>query len=96
MKQQVIRQTLSSATWTPFEFSIPCRSFFVKNFTEGDIYVSFANDQDQNSSFKIPSMFAEEVYIPDKDEVNTNWIKSTVYIYSTSGGEIEVEELDIR
>lgn len=95
MKQQVIRQTLSSATWTAFEFNIPCRSFFVKNFTDGDIFVSFEQEENTNTSFKIPSMFAEEVYISDKDEVNTNWIKSTIYVYSANGGEVEVEELDI-
>ena len=96
MKQQLKRQTLASSTWTAFEFDIPCRSFFVKNFTEGDIYVSFAQEENTSTSFKIPSMFAEEVYISNKDEVNTNWIKNIIYVYSSSGGEVEVEELDIR
>lgn len=96
MKQQLKRQTLESSTWTAFEFDIPCRSFFVKNFTEGDIYVSFAQEENTTTSFKIPSMFAEEVYISDNKDFNTNWLKNIVYVYASQSGEVEVEELDIK
>lgn len=96
MKQQLIRQTLQASTWTSFEFSIPCRSFFVKNFTSSDIYVSFEQEDNTNTSFKIPTMIGEEIFISNRQDTNTNWLKNTVYVYSTSGGEVEVQELDIQ
>ena len=39
MKQKVIRKTLTG-NWESFQFENKSRFFFVKNFTDEDIYVS--------------------------------------------------------
>ena len=69
MKQQVQRKTLTG-NWTAFEFDYKCRSYFVKNYSDDDIYVSFENNDDEDESFKIKSGIGEEVAISYNRKLN--------------------------
>lgn len=90
MKQQVIRRTLTG-DWEAFTFNVSARAFFVKNFTDGDIYVSFEADDVEAESFKIKSGIGEGISI--NDGVSTSaYYKNTVYVKGT--GEVEVEATD--
>ena len=90
MKQKVIRQTLQGS-FTAFTFDVKVRTFFVKNFTEGDIYFSFANDNEEAGAFKIASGMGEEVFINGSYSTAAHYTK-TLYVKGT--GEVEVEALD--
>lgn len=87
MKQYVVRQELTG-DWEEFTFDVKGRSFFVKNFTDGDIYVSFSDDEDENGAFKIPSLTAEEIFVKKASAFYTD----ALFIKGT--GEVEVEVLD--
>lgn len=87
MKQKVLRQTLSGS-FTPFTFDVASCSFFVKNFSDDDAYVSLENDTPDAECWKIPSMMAEEVYY----NKNIGYYPKTIYVKAT--GEVEVEALE--
>lgn len=88
MKQKVIRKTLTGA-FTEYKFDVYSKSFFVKNFTEEAVYVTFKNDGDEDGSFKIPAGMGEEVYI---NKGTTPNYPDTIYVKGT--GEVEVEALE--
>ena len=91
MKQKVIRKTLTGE-WERFTFDERSRFFFVKNFTEGDIYVSMKEGCTEDESIKIKSGIGEEVAI--------NYGGAEIELYKTDGvfvkgeGEVEVQALD--
>jgi len=91
MKQSVKRKTLAG-TWTDFTFTKKARRYFVKNYTSGDIYVSFANNDDEAESFKIKTGMGEEVAITYAPLVNDDVYTDKIYVKGT--GEVEVEQLD--
>lgn len=92
MKQAIIRKTLTG-DWEPFEFPKKSGSFFVKNFSNSSIFVSFENNDSDDASFKIPSMYGEEVSISKNGDDSLPFARTTVYIKGT--GEVEVQALDI-
>lgn len=87
MKQKVIRQTLTGSL-TPFTFDVKAASFFIKNFSDDDAYVSFENGVEDEECFKIPAMYAEACYYNEYSGYYTD----TVYVKAT--GEVEVEALN--
>lgn len=91
MKQAVIRKTLTG-NWEEFNFGKNNKNFFVKNFSNSDIFVSFVNNDEESGSFKIASGYAEEVSII-QNHVSGQLEASKIYIKGT--GEVEVEALDI-
>lgn len=92
MRQAVLRKTLEG-DWTEFAFEKAGRFFFVKNFTDGDIFVSFEENTKEENCFKIASGVGEEVSISfealDREEYKTK----SVFVKGT--GEVEVQGLDI-
>ena len=62
-------------------------SFFVKNFSQGEILVSFSDEAQEENCFKIPSMIAEEVFYNQ----NGGYYTDTVYV--SGSGEVEIEAL---
>lgn len=90
MKQAVLRQTLGGS-WTAFTFSSVSRFFYVKNFTDEDIYVSFENGTEDNKSFLIPSGAAEEVAMCWSSN-NGAYFVDTIYVKGT--GSVEVQAMD--
>ena len=91
MKQSVMRKTLTGS-WTEYSFSKKARRYFVKNYTSGDIYVSFASNDSENESFKIKTGMGEEVAITYAPLVNEDVYTDKIYVKGT--GEVEVEQLD--
>lgn len=93
MKQKIIRKTLTG-DWEEFEFDVKGRSFFVKNFTEAEIYVSFADESenvnDEAESFKINAGTGEEVYI-NGSVSKKEYFSNVLYVKGT--GEVEVQVL---
>ena len=93
MKQQLKRLNVSSQTQINFRYQ--AKSYFVKNFTEGDIYVSFEaiTNDDYSECYKIKSGIAEEVYIA-RTGISNKYLTDTIYIYGN--GEVEIQQLDFQ
>lgn len=91
MKEQVKRVTLAGSVFEAVEFDTVCGKWLVKNFTDNDIYVSFASDATTNNSIKIPKDYAQ-VCIANEFVVKSDAFKAdTIYVYGT--GEVEVQQL---
>lgn len=91
MKQAVIRKTLTGV-WTEFAFNMKSSSFFVKNFSDSDIYVSFENNEPEASAFKIKSNIGEEVAIAYNGINDKSFAVDKIYVKGT--GEVEVQALE--
>ena len=97
MRQQVKRVTLTSADeWYEVEFTCKATSFYVINYSDDDIYVSFESGTPTDESFKIKTEMGEEVFI-SKRQVYAG-ANDKVYavnkLYLKGVGEVEVQELD--
>ena len=92
MKQAVQRKTLAGG-WTAFTFNHNCAHFLVKNFSNGVVYVSFENNDDEAESIKIMSLMAEVVAVCFDGNNNPAFTVPTIYVKGS--GEVEVEALDI-
>ena len=91
MKQQLKRLTVSTSAQIKFRYK--AKRFFVKNFTDDDIYVSFeaVTNNDFSECYKIKSGVAEEIYIAITG-ISNRYLTDTVYIYGN--GDVEVQQLD--
>lgn len=89
MIQQVQRVTLSGAEQT-ISFPNPCGRFLVKNFSTGDIYVSFGTPVDQATAIRIASGMGQVCLISEQGGFAQ---PKTRNIYITGTGEVEVQEL---
>lgn len=93
MKQQVKRKVLNGS-WVEFKFEYKALCFFVKNFTDGDILVSFENDGKEDEAFKIAKGTGEEIAISYGGANNNEHATNVLYVKGT--GEVEIQELDAR
>lgn len=94
MRQQVLRKALTTANFEAFTFDVNSQSFFVKNFTENDIYVSFASDIALANCFLIKSGMGEEIFF-NSSKSSYVYKTNTVYIKGTANsGSVEVQALD--
>lgn len=91
MKQSVRRKTLTGG-WTEFKFEHKSKRFFVKNYTSGDIFVSFENNDQESESYKIKTGMGEEVAITWSDLLYAPNVADAIYVKGT--GEVEVEQID--
>ena len=90
--ESVKRVTLTG-DWKPVTFKGQARYFFVKNFSDNDIYVSFEENDSEASSYKIEKGVAEELSPTYKYIGRSEYNVSTVYVKGT--GEVEVQALDL-
>ena len=90
--ENVKRVTLAGG-WTEITFNGQARYFFVKNYSDSDIYVSFEENDTEATSVKIASKMAEEVAPTFKYTGRTELNASKIYIKGT--GEVEVQALDL-
>lgn len=90
MTQQVQRVTLAGAVM-PVNFTYPSGKFLVKNFSLGDIYVSFESTVAQTSSIKIASGYGQVCEINERGGASGQAKATTIYLNGT--GEVEVQEL---
>ncbi len=89
--QKVKRITLNG-DWMNVAFDgIACSSWFVKNFSSDDIYVSLCECiRDTDACFCVPSKLAEEVFI------STEMVERTDGIWIKGSGDVEVEAISWR
>ena len=87
--QQVLRKTLTGA-WEEFEFDGYGRRFFVKNFTEGAIFVKF--DVNEVNSYKIASGTSEKIATSYNPIESPSYYKKSIWV--NGEGEVEVEQMD--
>lgn len=90
MTQRVKRVTLAG-TATPVEFEAPSGRYLVKNFSSGDVYVSFEETVDKNSSIRIVSGYGQLCEINERGGANGQAKAYTIYLNGT--GEVEVQQL---
>jgi hypothetical protein len=91
MKQAVQRKTLDG-NWTPFTFDFASVRFFVKNFSNGAIFVSFENNDSENESVKIMSMMAENLAVCFNGNNYSDFGVKNIYVKGS--GEVEVQAID--
>lgn len=92
MDQKIKRVTLEGEAFeaVKFEDSL-CGQWLVKNFSEDDIYVSFLEEVDEDSSIKIPAGYFQ-ICVANQNYGGLNaWKTDTIYIKGT--GEVEVQQL---
>lgn len=90
---EVKRMTLSANTETKFVFKVLARSFFIKNFSEGALFVCLGEKFIEAESIKIPAGFAEQIENNFDETYNKYTTKqyTTVTIKAEKGGEVEVQ-----
>ena len=65
--------------------------YLVKNFSQGDIYVSFGLPIDTQTSIKIPTMCGQRCVINENGGANGQVKVNSIYIQGS--GEVEVQQL---
>lgn len=90
MQQQVKRVTLEGAVM-PVSFDYPSGRYIVKNFSSGDIYVSFESTVAPASSIRIVSGYGQVCEINERGGAEGQEKSKTIYINGT--GEVEVQQL---
>ena len=92
-KLQVLRKPTVTNTQLDFDFSVIGVKYLVKNFTDGDIYVSFDNPLVKAESILIPSESSQVIVCKELsiDGVNYGSNKVTVMpdFSSTKGVEVQ-------
>lgn len=73
------------------EFETYGGQYLVKNFSDGDIYVSFEEGVSEDTSIKISSGYAQVCIINERDGLNGQAKAKTLYIKGM--GEVEVQQL---
>ena len=91
MKQQIERVTLTGTDFEEIEFTHICGKYMVKNFSDGDIYVSFDEDATEDNSVKIPAGYYQVVIANEYRGGLDIYKTKTIYIKGT--GEVEVQQL---
>lgn len=90
MKLNLKRVTLSGST-EAVTFDNICRKYLVKNFTSGDIYVSFDSNLVEDNSIKIAAGMGQVCLINEHYERSLAVRTNTIYIKGS--GEVEVQQL---
>ena len=91
-QQQVQRVTISGSGFQEVAFTYPSGKYLVKNFSEGDIYVSFADSgQTENNSMRIASGFGQVCVINERGGEAGQLKTSSIYV--SGSGEVEIQQL---
>lgn len=88
--QQVQRVTLSGSV-LPVTFQYYSGKFLVKNFTSGDVYVSFEQTVNPSTSIKIATGYAQLCQINERGGAGGQEKVNTIYL--NGNGEVEVQQL---
>lgn len=86
-----VKRIVLEGNWQSITFPKATRVYFVKNFSDAPIYVSFEENDSENTSIKILSGTGEQVasnmspISQPEDRTNTIYVKGT--------GEIEVQQM---
>lgn len=92
MKQIVKHVTLNnSETLTKIHFDgYRCSKYLVKNFTEGNIYVSFDGTSSLDECIKMPAGYAQEIAVDDSGRLTLDHDGN---LYLAGSGEVEIQLL---
>lgn len=100
---EIKRVTLSGTGFEEISFEKPAERYLIKNFTEGDIYVSSKADATTDDSCKVPKGYGQvfEVPVMETGSVAYHAIKgagrfvpdSITKLYLKGTGEVEVQQL---
>lgn len=90
---KVKRLNVNANETVKFVFDVWASSFFIKNFTDGAIFVCLGDTFAESESIKIPANFAEEIENNFNEQVAKYTTKqyTTVTIKAEKGGEVEVQ-----
>lgn len=87
----VIRKTIPAGQVTEFAFSQDVIHFVVKNLTNNRIYACLGNTYIENQSVVVLPFTSDHLIINETEESSVRCIQ----VYSESGGEVEVQCLEI-
>ena len=90
---KVKRLNVNANETVKFVFDVWASSFFVKNFTDGAIFVCLGDAFVEDESIKIPANFAEQIENNFNEQVARYTTKqyTTVTIKAEKDGEVEVQ-----
>ena len=88
--QRVKRVQLSGSV-SAVEFESYGGQYLVKNYSGGDIYVSFEDTVSEDKSIKISKGYGQVCVINERDGLNGQAKAKTIYLKGT--GEVEVQQL---
>lgn len=86
---RLIRKECNANEVTKYEFDIKGWDFLVKNFTEGNIYVSLEGDTDKNVMIKLPTLASQICTINTVADSSCDADCVNVIVEST--GEVEIQ-----
>lgn len=89
-KQQVKRVTVSGLT--EIQFDRYCGKYLVKNYSAGDIYVSFKENATTADSIRIASNMGQLCEINEQGGLNGQDKADSIFVIS-GAGEVEVQQL---
>ena len=90
LTQQVQRVTLAGKA-TAVTFPYPSGKYLVKNFSSGDVYVSFESTCNPATSIRIVSGYGQVCEINERGGAAGQEKAMTIYVNGT--GEVEVQQL---
>ncbi len=86
---KLIRKECNANEVTKFEFNIKGWDFLVKNFTEGNIYVSLEGDEDKSVMIKLPTLASQVCTI--NTVADNTCVANCVNVIAESTGEVEIQ-----
>lgn len=86
---RLIRKECNANEVTKYEFDIMGWDFLVKNFTEGNIYVSLQGDTDTSKMIKIPTLASQVCTI--NTVADNTCDANCVNVIAESTGEVEIQ-----
>lgn len=86
-----VKRVTLTGDWQSITFDQKTKNYFVKNFTNADIYVSFEENDDEDTSFKIASGIGESLAIEQSALSKEEFKTDTIYVKGT--GEVEVQQM---
>ena len=91
MEKQVVKRITAESGGTEVTFNTPGGRYLVKNYSNGDVYVSLGTPLSSDESIKIASGMGQLCVINEKGGANGQTKTQTLYI--TGNGEVEVQQL---
>ncbi|MBR3209520.1 MAG: hypothetical protein IKF82_04550 [Bacilli bacterium] len=86
-----VKRVNLTGNWEEIKFNQKTKNYFIKNFSDADIFVSFEENDSEDTSFKIKSGIGEQVAYDQSFIKKPESITDTIYIKGT--GEVEVQQM---
>ena len=88
---EIVKWITLTGNWEAVTFTRATKTYFVKNFSEGNIFVSFEENDTEDTSIKILQNTGEQIDISPVILQQLNYKSDTIYIKGT--GEVEIQQL---